>query len=106
MAFLALTLIHSGFAALSLAMDRHHRLAFGRLPHRYTAVTLRILGFALLAMTVPLCLRAWGSTAGLVAWFGLMTAAALLSVLMTTYFPRAAAGVALAAPAVAILAIV
>lgn len=101
MTLLAIALAYAGFAALCLAMERHHGEVFGtrRIPPRRRAV-LRPAGWALLAASFPVCIAGWGWTLGPVAWCGALTAAALPIVLLLPYRPRA---VAVLAPTLPIL---
>jgi hypothetical protein len=95
---------YAGFAALCLAMDRHHEQVLGRrriAPGRRRA--LRLAGtLLLLASPLPcLVLAGWGG--GSVLWCGMLTAAALLLTLALPYAPRLAAALALALPALGLL---
>ena len=74
----------AGFTALALSRPKHARDVLG---HRNTPNRrrlCRIAGWGLLALSVILCLAAWGSATGWVAWFGLATAAAFLVTLALT----------------------
>lgn len=83
-------LCYAGMAALCLSMDRHHRQVWaGTAPARQRG--LRILGWLLLAVAVWPCIQTWGGPVGVVIWFGLLSAAALLLVLLLPYQPRGAA---------------
>lgn len=83
-------LCYAGMAALCLGMDRHHRQVWSRTSPRVQR-GLRLVGWLLLAVALWPCIRAWGSSVGVVIWFGLLTAAALLLVLLLPYRPRGAA---------------
>ncbi len=78
-----------GFAALSLAMDRHFEDGFGRGQSvgRWRA-WLRAAGALGLAVSLLACLAAQGTSQGWVLYFGVLTAAALPLVLVLTYVPR------------------
>ena len=87
---LGAALCYAGMAALCLAMDRHHRQVWNR-----TGATrqkaLRLIGWLLLAVAIWPCVRSWGSSVGVVIWFGLLSAAALVLVFLLPYRPKAAA---------------
>lgn len=87
---LGAALSYAGMAALCLGMDRHHRQVWaGTAPARQRL--LRTLGWLLLAAAIWPCIRAWGGSVGVVIWFGLISAAALVLVLLLPYRPKAAA---------------
>ncbi|WP_207538323.1 DUF3325 domain-containing protein [Sabulicella rubraurantiaca] len=92
----------AGFAALCLAMERHHGDALGtrRIPAR-RALVLRVAGWLLLALSLPLCASGWGWGMGVVAWCGTLSAAALPLVLLLSYAPRLITWLALALPPLA-----
>jgi hypothetical protein len=107
MTLLALTLAYAGFTALALAMHRHHEEVFGS--RRIPALRrrgLRVAGWALLAASFPAAVAGWGWTMGPVLWCGLLTAAAAPLVLLLPVAPRLAAGLATAAPVVALLGVI
>jgi hypothetical protein len=85
-------------------MDRHHRQVWGRPSGRRAATTLRAIGFALISLAAVPCLLTMPGSVGIVAWLGFLTAAALLLILLFPYAPRVAAGLAVFAPAVTVLA--
>lgn len=80
---------YAGMAALSLAMDRHAEQVHGRGPRAAWRVGLRLLGALLLALAAAPCVEAWGASVGVVVWLGLLSAGALLLVLLLPYAPRA-----------------
>lgn len=83
-------LCYAGMAALCLGMDRHHQQVWSRkAPARQRA--LRLVGWLLLAIAVWPCVEAWGSSVGVVIWFGLLSAGALVLVLLLPYRPKGAA---------------
>ncbi|MRW89621.1 DUF3325 family protein [Duganella sp. FT80W] len=90
----ALGLCHAGMAALSLAIDRHHRQAYGDDTPPRKRRLLRAAGALLLAMALAPCMLLWGAGAGLVAWLGMLTIGALLSALLLPYWPRRVAPLA------------
>ncbi|WP_298924483.1 DUF3325 family protein [uncultured Ramlibacter sp.] len=80
-----------GFAALALAMDRHHEDAFGRGRTPGAARRwLRAGGSAGLLVSLLASLAVQGPTQGWVLWLGVLTAAALAVVLALSYGPRRA----------------
>lgn len=85
-----LCLAYAGFAALSLAMERHWSDRFGReaRPGRWRA-PLQVSGAALLIASLALCLASDGFGIGLIAWVGCLTAAGGALVLALTYWPKA-----------------
>ena len=87
---LGASLCYAGMAALCLGMDRHHQQVWSRKAPRLQR-GLRLLGWALLAVAVWPCVQAWGSSVGVVIWFGLLSAGALVLVLLLPYRPKGAA---------------
>ena len=87
-ALTALTAAVAGFAALSLAMDRHWEALHGR---GSDPGTLRrwLQGGGSFGLLVSLlaCIALKGSAQGWVAWAGMLTASAFVVVLMSTYAP-------------------
>jgi len=87
-ALTALTAAVAGFAALSLAMDRHWEALHGR---GSDPGTLRrwLQGGGSVGLLVSLlaCIAMKGGAQGTVAWAGMLTAAAVIVVLLSTYAP-------------------
>jgi ABC-type enterochelin transport system permease subunit len=81
---------YSGFAALSLAMDRHHEDVFGRgkEPSARLRNQLRGLGSFALLLSLIACVALRGATIGPVLWLGVLTAGAIALVLVLTYAPQ------------------
>jgi len=90
-ALATLPLAFSGFALLSLSMDRHLRQAAVQ---RHQA--RRPGGWALLALSLAVALLSGNWRFGLVEWTGIIAAAAALVVLVLVYRPRALSGAAAA----------
>ncbi|SAI33286.1 membrane protein [Bordetella ansorpii] len=97
----ALGLAYGGFAALALAMGRHFEQVFDiEEPAPALRNGLRLAGALLLALSTWPCIAYWGDTSmGLGIWSALLTLAALPLVLLLPYWPRWAAGLGVAAPA-------
>ncbi len=77
--WLAAALIASfaGWAALALAMERHHRRLWRQPPGQAKAIALRVTGTALLALAFAACVMQWNGSLGAVAWFGVLSASGL-----------------------------
>ena len=82
--FIAFITCLAGFAALALSQPKHARDLLGRSNTPDKRRICRISGWALLAVSLAACLAAWDGATGLVAWFGLASAAALLVTLALT----------------------
>jgi hypothetical protein len=92
----------SGFAALGLAMDRHHEDSYGRgSSPGARRPWLRVAGTLGLLLSLAACLAIQGPTQGWVLWLGVLTAGALVVVGVLSYAPRRAAALALIAGALA-----
>lgn len=82
LAFIAAVL---GFAALALALNRHHQQVWRRAPSRRRQRLLRFAGWGLLLAALWVCIAHAGGSSGLVWWVGLLSGAALLVTLLLTY---------------------
>lgn len=82
-----LLLAFSGFGALALGMSRHSRVA---MPHTMTERSgiFRSLGCSLLTASVMPVWFAANPAEGLVVWFGVLSIAGCLVVLLITYRPK------------------
>ena len=100
--FTALGLCFAGMAALSLAIDRHHRQVYGDDTPQRKRYLLRAAGALLLALAIVPCVLLWGAGAGFVAWIGMLTIGALLAATLLPYWPRRVAPLAAAAGALGI----
>ncbi|MDW5441946.1 DUF3325 domain-containing protein [Polaromonas sp. SM01] len=97
----------SGFAALGLAMDRHHDDSYGRgTSPGARRPWLRGAGTLGLLLSLAACLALKGPAQGWVLWFGMLTAGALGVVGLLSYAPRLATPLAATASALAALAAV
>jgi hypothetical protein len=95
----------SGFAALSLAMDRHHEDSYGRgSSPGARRPWLRVAGTLGLLLSLLASLAIKGPTQGWVLWLGVLTAGALVLVGVLSYAPRRAALLAAVAGAASALA--
>ena len=102
---LSLLLSFSGFAALALSLDRHHRAVF-RTPMRGKPVgRLRAVGWAGLALSFAAAVASAGWSFGPVQWVGSLTASALAVVALLSYRPAWLRAAALAALPLAALAL-
>jgi len=88
MLWLALVSSFTGFAALALALNRHHKQVWRREPSRRRQWVLRLAGWGLLLASLGLCQAQVGWASGLVWWAGLLTVAALLVIFLLTYRPN------------------
>ncbi len=97
----------SGFAALGLAMDRHHEDSYGRgsSPGR-RGPWLQTAGAVGLMLSLAACLALYGPAQGWVLWLGMLTAGALGVVGVLSYAPRRAARLAVMSGALAAMAAV
>lgn len=82
----------AAFLALSLAMDRHYENSYGR--GRNVGVHrlwLRSVGTLGLILSLTTSLHLYGRSQGWVFWLGILTAAAIMTMLVLSYAPRRAA---------------
>lgn len=98
MLLLAFSLAYAGLAALSLAMERHHRDLFGRAPGRRARPVLRGGGWLLLLAAIWPCVAAAQVSIGIILWLGLASAAALLLAGLLAWVPAAAIPAAILLP--------
>lgn len=80
----------TGFASLSLAMDRHHEDCHGRgnTPGRVKRRGLQAGGALALLVSLWAAIAVDGPAQGWVLWLGALTASALVTVLVLSYVPR------------------
>ncbi|MGI4796231.1 MAG: DUF3325 domain-containing protein [Janthinobacterium lividum] len=98
---LSLASASTGFALLSLTMARHANQALGATLPRSWRRLLAVSGWGLLVVSLVCCVGAMGWGNAVVAWFGLLTLAALPLSLGLGQAPRAAL---VAAPVVSLCA--
>jgi hypothetical protein len=101
----ALALCFAGMAALSLAIDRHHRQLYGADAPPRKRYLLRTGGTLQLALATMPCVLLWGPGAGLVAWVGMLTVGALLAAGLLPYWPARFAPLAAIAGALGLVGI-
>ena len=79
-----------GFSALSLSIQRHYAEIFGRhkVLSRTQNLSLRLLGWLLIAFSYAVSIASQGWGVGSVMWLGILMLAGLLLVLMTAYLPH------------------
>ncbi|MGU3667393.1 DUF3325 domain-containing protein [Methylobacterium sp. A49B] len=94
---LSLLLGFSGFAALALSLDRHHRAAFRSPVPRRRVPGLRAAGWSGLALSFAAAVASAGWNFGPVQWTGALTGSALMVVALISYRPRWLRPAALAA---------
>lgn len=100
---LGLLLGFSGFSALALSLDRHHRAAFRTPVPKRRVGGLRAAGWAGLALSFAAAVAAGGWDFGPVQWVGSLTGSALLVVALMAYRPGWLRTAALAALPLAVL---
>lgn len=76
------------FAALSLAMDKHHEQVFGQDSTPLQQWRWRAVGVLLLALSLVVSLHYWATSVAVVAWLGGLTFAALSVGVILTYAPH------------------
>lgn len=88
MSVAAFLLAFGGFAALAMAMSRHSEALTGRALPRRIAMGLKGCAWGLLGGSLWASMAWLGNPVGLVAWFGLLNGAALLTALCLTLARR------------------
>lgn len=83
----SLLLAFSGFSALALSLERHHRAVFRTPPPRRRVGGLRVAGWAGLALSFAAAIACGGWSFGPVQWVGSLSAAALVVVAVMAYRP-------------------
>jgi len=74
----------AGFAALALAMPRHYQAVLRKHQPRRIGRGLRMAGWAMIATSLVPAMLWMGVGVGMVAWFGVLNAAALFVALGLT----------------------
>lgn len=94
---LSLLLAFSGFSALALSMDRHHRAVFRTPVFRSRIGGLRAAGWSGLGLSFAAAIASAGWSFGPVQWIGSLTGAALGVAALIAYRPTLLRVAALAA---------
>lgn len=95
--FGGLLLAYSGMIGLCQGMERHYKQVWQRLPAPLLRRGLRVAGWALLVASFAACVMAWGWSMGPVGWFGQISLAGFVLILLLPYRPRLAVLLPLAA---------
>jgi len=90
----ALLFAYAGMVGLCQGLERHYKQVWGRTCPQLLRRVLRGAGWAGLLVSLLLCGGVWGWAMGPVAWFGGISLAAVLLVLLLPYWPRSAVAVA------------
>ncbi|CAM3803808.1 DUF3325 domain-containing protein [Pseudomonas reidholzensis] len=93
-----LLLAYAGMLGLCQGLERHYKHVWQRPCQRGLRLTLRGLGWAGLLASLLLCAQAWGWAMGPVAWFGAISLAGLLLVMVLPYWPKVAVGLVATVP--------
>jgi hypothetical protein len=82
---------YAGMLGLCQGLERHYKQVWNHLPTRvaYRPAQCRLVGVAGQPDAVR---QAWGWAMGPVAWFGVLSLAGLLLVMLLPYWPRLAVG--------------
>jgi hypothetical protein len=91
MALLSFLVAFAGSALMGLSQSDHYRWAYARAPARPLVRRLRIAGAMLVLLSLPPAAAAWGWAVGSFGWFGLLSLAAGLLLVIRTYLPSRAA---------------
>ncbi|MEL6060095.1 MULTISPECIES: DUF3325 family protein [unclassified Methylobacterium] len=94
---LSLLLAFSGFSALALSQDRHHRAVIRTPVARSRIRGLRAAGWSGLGLSFAAAVTSVGWCFGPVQWIGSLTGSALAVVALIAYRPTALRAAALAA---------
>ncbi|ATP51139.1 MULTISPECIES: DUF3325 domain-containing protein [unclassified Pseudomonas] len=87
-----------GMLALCQGLERHYKHVWNRPCPRGLRLGLRGAGWLALLVSLLLCAQAWGWAMGPVAWFGALSLAGMLLVMLLPYWPRLAVGLSAAVP--------
>ena len=90
MALLSFLVAFAGFALMGLSQTDHYRWVYARVPARSLARGLRIAGAMLILLSLLPAAAAWGWAFGSFGWFGLLSLAAAILLIIRTYLPSRA----------------
>lgn len=89
---------YAGMLGLCQGLERHYKQVWSRACPRALRIGLRSAGWLALLASLVMCAQAWGWAMGPVAWFGALSLAGLLLVMLLPYWPRMAVGLVTAVP--------
>ncbi|WP_336335500.1 DUF3325 domain-containing protein [Pseudomonas putida] len=89
---------YAGMLGLCQGLERHYKQVWNHACPRALRVTLRGAGWLALLASLVLFAQAWGWAMGPVAWFGALSLAGMLLVMLLPYWPRLAVGLIGALP--------
>ncbi|MBB3270502.1 hypothetical protein FHW75_001636 [Pseudomonas sp. OG7] len=89
---------YAGMLGLCQGLERHYKQVWNRACPRVLRIGLRSAGWLALLASLVLCAQAWGWAMAPVAWFGVLSLAGLLLVMLLPYWPRMAMGLVAAVP--------
>ncbi|MDR2318284.1 MULTISPECIES: DUF3325 domain-containing protein [Pseudomonas] len=89
---------YAGMLGLCQGLERHYKQVWSRACPPALRVGLRSAGWLALLASLMMCAQAWGWAMGPVAWFGALSLAGLLLVMLLPYWPRMAVGLVAAVP--------
>ncbi|MEN5033924.1 DUF3325 domain-containing protein [Pseudomonas sp. TWI929] len=89
---------YAGMLGLCQGLERHYQQVWHRTCPRALRIGLRGAGWLALLVSLVLCAQAWGWAMGPVAWFGALSLAGMLLVMLLPYWPWLAVGLVLAVP--------
>ncbi|MCO7516388.1 DUF3325 domain-containing protein [Pseudomonas guariconensis] len=89
---------YAGMLGLCQGLERHYKQVWHRPCPRGLRLALRGLGWSSLLGSLLLCAGAWGWAMGPVAWFGAMSLAGMVLVMVLPYWPRVAVGLVMLVP--------
>lgn len=103
----AAALAYGGLASISMTMDRHYTAMHGRGKNKnpQTRLRLRLFGWLGIVFSLAACIGVSGWTMGPLFWCGMLTASALLLMVLLQYDPRKAIRLAMFCYPVAVLAV-
>jgi len=102
----AMLFAYAGMLGLCQGLERHYRQVWNRSCPRVLRFGLRSTGWLALLASLTLCAQAWGWAMGPVAWFGVLSLAGLVLVMLLAYRPRLAVGLVGALPVWALVQLV